>query len=308
VAFLDYQRRLRGLRDGHGGRSSESAAAQQVLRAKAQALRWLAQCGSNFTQLQKQQQARSTSVEPMALAGQEGQMQGATIAQPAIAHTTPKFPFEPLLDVDFILDADNYLEDYMNAPEIPQQLAEKYTLVSTMPSTSTTSTSTTTSTTSTSTTTTAATVPILTTLPPTTTTTTTTTITTTTTAATTILTTTPVPLRMFSGCVTKLDPRVERRFQFLLRAKPAPEGMPCAFGVTPGDEGEHCIHDGGRFGSFGWCYTDAERTQWGSCSEACPPGGSTELLAARIDALTEKVQAALAKVGASHCNFNATRV
>mmetsp|Transcript_76772 Transcript_76772/g.155943 ORF Transcript_76772/g.155943 Transcript_76772/m.155943 type:complete len:160 (+) Transcript_76772:73-552(+) len=35
-------------------------------------------------------------------------------------------PLEPLLDVDFVLDANNYLEDFINASDIPKQLYKEY--------------------------------------------------------------------------------------------------------------------------------------------------------------------------------------
>merc|ERR1719245_2932612 len=40
--------------------------------------------------------------------------------------SAPKYPFEPLLDVDYILDANNYLEDYIVASNIPQRAARRY--------------------------------------------------------------------------------------------------------------------------------------------------------------------------------------
>ena len=43
----------------------------------------------------------------------------------------PKYPFEPLLDEDFITDADNYLEDFINASDIPKKLNDSYSTTST---------------------------------------------------------------------------------------------------------------------------------------------------------------------------------
>lgn len=38
----------------------------------------------------------------------------------------PEYPFEPLMNVDVILDAANYLEDFINATEIPKEIAAQY--------------------------------------------------------------------------------------------------------------------------------------------------------------------------------------
>jgi len=94
---------------------------------------------------------------------------------------------------------------------------------------------------------------------------------------------------------------LERRMQLFYRSKPAPPGSLCQFGVTADDERSHCVMDQGKFGSFGWCYTKADRSEWGSCAESCPLEGSTEVLARRIDILTEKVQTALARLNATQC-------
>jgi len=242
-----------------------------------------------------------------------------------------KYPFEPLLDVDYIVDAENYLEDFMNVPDMVRALAQGDLLDnaasttarprplpprSTRPASTTRAATTTTSaSTSAAGATTAARTPTGTTTmatEPATTPEATTPIPEETTAApepdTTRVILPPVPVATTTlfenlvGCATRADPRVERRLMFARRSKPAPDGTPCVFGAVDRDEGNHCVYDSGRFGSFGWCFTRYDRTQWGSCSEFCAPGGSTDLIIARIDLLAEKVQAALEKLDAGRCN------
>lgn len=99
-----------------------------------------------------------------------------------------------------------------------------------------------------------------------------------------------------SNCYTHEDPRVERNFQLFLQAKPAPAGTNCLFGVTPEDEGNHCVLSGGKYGSFGWCYTRADKGQWGSCAEDCPSSGDVRVLSTRIERLSGKIQSILANM------------
>jgi len=258
-----------------------------------------------MTMLSEQQQAKQEQAYNFAasLTGEGSQ---------SVAVTTPKFPLDPLLDVDYIVDAENYLEDYIHAYDLPAQTAVKYTtsISTTMTTTTTTTTTTMTRTATTTTTTETTTTTIETTTisaaeTTTTTTPTTTAITATMTTMTTTTTTTATTANIASlslvTCYTRADPRIERHLQFLYRSRPAPQGTLCKFGVTPKDEGSHCVLDGGKYGSFGWCYTKDDRSEWGSCGEGCPLEGSSEVLAARIDLLTLRVQAALEKLGASEC-------
>lgn len=87
-----------------------------------------------------------------------------------------------------------------------------------------------------------------------------------------------------SGCQTKEDERVASWF-----TETAPAGTACIFGVDVRDEGGHCIYSEGEFGSNGWCFTNKDATQWGSCNEHCPLYGAPKHLGTKIDAVTEIV-------------------
>jgi len=99
----------------------------------------------------------------------------------------------------------------------------------------------------------------------------------------------------FSTCITREDPRVSSTFYTT-----SPVGTPCVFGVDPRDEGSHCIMEGDKYGSFGWCYTSTSRQSWGSCSESCPLFGPSKVLGAKINKidleLGDRVRAELKKV------------
>ena len=58
-------------------------------------------------------------------------------------------------------------------------------------------------------------------------------------------------------CATRMEDRAKSWF-----ATVAPADTPCLFGVDPMDEGAHCILDGGKFGSFGWCWTSEDKGAW----------------------------------------------
>lgn len=88
-----------------------------------------------------------------------------------------------------------------------------------------------------------------------------------------------------SSCVTHADSRVGPGWF----AELAPVGTPCVFGADARDEGSHCVHTDDSFGSFGWCYTKTDKSQWGSCVEACPLIGHFSVLEDRLDALTNMV-------------------
>mmetsp|Transcript_79403 Transcript_79403/g.184259 ORF Transcript_79403/g.184259 Transcript_79403/m.184259 type:complete len:296 (+) Transcript_79403:117-1004(+) len=188
-----------------------------------------------------------------------------------------KYPFEPLLDMDYIMDADNYLEDYMRGYDIPQ-LAREYLTATNKVTTEFGRTPTQEG------------------------------------AATTMGATAGKALAelaaeslqatqavTFTNCFTHAEPRIERRFQFLLRSRPAPPGTLCLFGVTARDERSHCVQSAGKFGSFGWCYTKEDKSEWGACGEGCPLYGGSEMLAQRIDELNQKVRSALGYLNESRC-------
>lgn len=107
-----------------------------------------------------------------------------------------------------------------------------------------------------------------------------------------------------SSCVTHADPRVGDGWL----ADLAPLGTPCLFGVDPRDEGEHCVHDTENFGSFGWCYTEKDKSKWGSCSEACPLIGHYQVLGEKLDKLTEMVKELVKKTVDEEENTTATAI
>lgn len=86
-------------------------------------------------------------------------------------------------------------------------------------------------------------------------------------------------------CVTKKDERVKA-----WTMTTSPEGTPCIFGVDPRDEGEHCIHENGDFGSNGWCFTSKDGRYWGSCAEGCPLYGPHAAIGSKIDALASDLK------------------
>mmetsp|Transcript_26898 Transcript_26898/g.52689 ORF Transcript_26898/g.52689 Transcript_26898/m.52689 type:complete len:370 (+) Transcript_26898:95-1204(+) len=305
--------------DGEASLTRSSLTSRQRLHEKANALRQMVKCAKGFM-LRNSSSASAT----LALAA-DGHTEQPLITSTSTKlpnmppNTSPRFPFEPLLDDDYILDSDNYLEDYINGAEatitsttrttVPSSTSEKAT--TTLPAATTTASAITTETTITPIT---STTTKRTTTQKTALTTTTTTINPSTSTAATTTTTTAsravafaaadVAPITFAGCVTRADPRLEHRFQSLFKVKPAPHGTSCVFGIDERDEGKHCILDGGRFGLDGWCYTTTDRTEWGSCSKGCPLQSGADQVGARIDRLTLKVKAALAKLGVEElCDY-----
>lgn len=94
-----------------------------------------------------------------------------------------------------------------------------------------------------------------------------------------------------SSCVTRNDPRAVAWW-----VESAPEGSPCVFGVDVEDEGSHCIFSDGKFGSSGWCWTEKDKSAWGSCSDSCPMYGPPAVLDSKIDGVVEVLDKVAAKV------------
>lgn len=78
----------------------------------------------------------------------------------------------------------------------------------------------------------------------------------------------------------------------------APEDTPCVFGLDDRDEGEHCVEQH-EYGSFGWCWTKKDRSEWGSCGGTCPLVGKNKILGDRIgraEKMMKKLTSAVYKV------------
>lgn len=75
----------------------------------------------------------------------------------------------------------------------------------------------------------------------------------------------------------------------------APEGTPCVFGVDQRDEGGFCIHDDpAAHGPNGWCWTKEDRSEWGSCNDACPLTGQDKILLKSIQKTGASLKALMA--------------
>jgi len=236
------------------------------VRSKLAALRRLARCAAEATGQDRRTLAHHVAEQ---YSRQEAPAEQAVEeASGGAAESDLIYPFEPLLDADYVLDADNYLEDYMKAEDVSRDASlsratgiKRHAAMTGAPRSQHLDTTTPRATPRSS----------------------------------------PAKAANLASCRTRPDPRLERRLQHLLRAKPAPTGTPCLFGVTPLDEGSHCVDDNGRYGSFGWCYTKSDRTQWGSCDESCPLDGSVDIISDRIDNLTNIVRELIAKLESQNC-------
>mmetsp|Transcript_54262 Transcript_54262/g.129341 ORF Transcript_54262/g.129341 Transcript_54262/m.129341 type:complete len:200 (+) Transcript_54262:93-692(+) len=93
------------------------------------------------------------------------------------------------------------------------------------------------------------------------------------------VTTPSIPAYQSQTCKTKADDRAVG----VLTSVSAP-GSACWFGVDPADEAEHCVPDE-AYGSFGWCYTAADKSTWGVCSEDCPLFGPPAILGGELDSV-----------------------
>lgn len=85
-------------------------------------------------------------------------------------------------------------------------------------------------------------------------------------------------------CVTREDPKATAWL-----TNTALAGTACVFGLDMRDEGAHCIHEDDTYGSFGWCFTTKDQSQWGSCSEHCPLIGTQMVLGRKLDDIAEVV-------------------
>lgn len=85
-------------------------------------------------------------------------------------------------------------------------------------------------------------------------------------------------------CATKHDDRARAWF-----AETSPVGTPCVFGVDPRDEGSHCIYENGDYGSNGFCWTNEDKSAWGSCNEYCPLYGQPASLGKKLDGVADSI-------------------
>merc|ERR1719375_1833232 len=93
------------------------------------------------------------------------------------------------------------------------------------------------------------------------------------------------------GCATRADDRIQSWF-----ASAAAPGSPCIFGVDVRDESSHCIYEDGAYGSFGWCFTASDRSEWGACNEHCPLYGAPSALGKKIDSVAAKIDKVVEKL------------
>lgn len=112
------------------------------------------------------------------------------------------------------------------------------------------------------------------------------------------------PAVVNEACFTRGDPLAVSSLAYAV----SPPGTPCVFGVDDRDEGSHCIMDDGRYGSFGWCFTDKIRESWGSCGETCPLVGQSKILGDKLQDLNGQIAEFLnvTKTVATNTTMNAT--
>jgi len=92
-----------------------------------------------------------------------------------------------------------------------------------------------------------------------------------------------------SSCVTVASPMDKVWNEALAPLKVAKDNSECVFGVDDRDEGGHCIHQNGKYGSYGWCFTKKDGSEWGSCNKLCPMYGQEKKLNDRIKELEAKL-------------------
>jgi len=87
-----------------------------------------------------------------------------------------------------------------------------------------------------------------------------------------------------SNCTTVKPPRPA------WFATTAPEGSRCLFGLDDRDENGHCIiDDPDSNGPFGWCWTRADKSEWGACTNQCPLFGQYKQLQGHIHKAEENL-------------------
>merc|ERR1719453_636716 len=104
---------------------------------------------------------------------------------------------------------------------------------------------------------------------------------------TTTTTTTKKPKK--SSCQTLESPMDKVWMEALAPLKVTKNGTVCVFGVDARDEGGHCIHQNGKYGAYGWCFTKKDGSEWGSCNKECPTYGQEKKLNDRIRELEAKL-------------------
>lgn len=88
------------------------------------------------------------------------------------------------------------------------------------------------------------------------------------------------------GCVTIPSPLARDSLVYSV----APAGTPCMFRVDEMDEARHCMdYESGKYGQHGWCWTNMDKSEWGSCSSLCPYGGQSGLLREKVHRLEQTV-------------------
>jgi len=78
----------------------------------------------------------------------------------------------------------------------------------------------------------------------------------------------------------------------------ASEGEMCMFGLADSDEDSHCVYSDPMRYPFGWCYTQQDRSKWGLCTVDCVFHGDQNAMALseQSDRLRQAVTSALAKL------------
>lgn len=92
-----------------------------------------------------------------------------------------------------------------------------------------------------------------------------------------------------SGCLTSRDQTLAKDNAWFPWMVSLPR-VPCKFGIDPYDEGWHCMGIGDpKYGSYGWCYTRDDMTEWGLCGENCPLAGPLAKLGNKMEGLREEL-------------------